>query len=559
MDVAGEVRWFNVQKRADNEFQAGVRPRLTRDLQRRQDAARALQADWPIIVLASGGSNEEETDDGSRSFLDLPGLLEANDADLPDETIERVRRFVEKLESEDLNHEELGTTPEQVRRLAQQLNELVQYESYRDLNQLAINILFRRRPEFLLFDDDARLLQSNYDLEQHGDDPPAALRNLARVAQLDLAALRRMIAEGELGQVESLIERANNRLSTVFADSWFQSGVTVRLRLDGTVLHVFVGSTETSYVSIAERSDGLRQFVALLAFTTLEQTGQAPPILLIDEAEIHLHYDAQADLVQMFAKQEVASKIIYTTHSVGCLPEDLGTGVRLIEPNSPTTSTIRNAFWQEEGSGFTPLIFGMGASTLAFVSLRSALVVEGMADVILLPTLLREATDLSYLGFQVVPGLSETNEHGIGLLEREAPRTAYLVDSDEGGSKIRSKLKRALIPDNRVFSLSDSEKQEVVLEDLVNPDVYVDAVDEELHRSHGESMSFPRDELPDISRPKAVKAWCASKGVGEPNKRAVAYHIVESRSSRTVVSEAYCDPLRQLHTEIIAVLQETNS
>jgi predicted ATP-dependent endonuclease of OLD family len=316
---------------------------------------------------------------------------------------------------------------------------------------------------------------------------------------------------------------------------------------------------ETSYVSIAERSDGLRQFVALLAFTTLEQTGQAPPVLLIDEAEIHLHYDAQADLVQMFAKQEVASKIIYTTHSVGCLPEDLGTGVRLIEPNSPTTSTIRNAFWEEERPGFTPLIFGMGASTLAFVSLRSALVVEGMADVILLPTLLREATNLSYLGFQVVPGLSETNEHGIGLLEREAPRTAYLVDSDAGGNDIRSKLRRASIPEKRIFRLPHSEGQKLVLEDLVDPEVYVDAVNTELHRSHGESESFPSDDLPDVGRPEAVKTWCKMRGIGEPNKRAVAYHIVDTRSSRSIISEDYRDSLRQLYTEITTILQETNS
>jgi predicted ATP-dependent endonuclease of OLD family len=54
------------------------------------------------------------------------------------------------------------------------------------------------------------------------------------------------------------------------------------------------------------------------------------PILLLDEIETHLHYDAQADLAQMLAKQEIVAKVIYTTHSMGCLPEDLGTGVRFI-------------------------------------------------------------------------------------------------------------------------------------------------------------------------------------------------------------------------------------
>ncbi len=560
LDVAGSVRWFYLGKRTNNQLYAEMSPKVLRNLQRRKEAVRTLAEDWPMKILVFRSDGDEDASDSSKNFVDLMQLLDVDDANLPDETIERTRSFVEVLESEeDSRYIELGFDLERIRQLVQQFKELIEYESDKDLSQSVISVLFQRKPEFLLFDNDARLLQSDYDLDEHGDNPPAALRNLARVAQLDLAALRRARAEGELGQVEFLMEKANHQLSIVFANTWSQSGITVRLRSDEGVLHIFVGSTETSYVSIAERSDGLRQFVALLAFTTLEHTEQAPPILLIDEAEVHLHYDAQADLIQMFARQEVASKIIYTTHSVGCLPEDLGTGVRMIEPNSLKTSTIRNAFWDDARPGFTPLLFGMGASTLAFVSLRYALAVEGISDVILLPTLLREATSLPYLGFQVVPGLSGASEHGIGLLERGAPRTAYLVDSDTGGDKIRNKLRRAGIPDNRVFRLLNGEAQQVVLEDFVDPDAYVDAVNKELHRSHGESESFPSDELPDVGRPEAVKAWCASKGIGAPNKRAIAYHIVDSRSSRSVMSEAYRDSLRQLHTEIVAVLQEANS
>ena len=559
IDVTGSARWFSLSKRANNKLYADVRPEIIRDLQRRKEAVRTLTEDWPMGIFAPRSDRSEETSNSSGLFVDLPDLLSVDDSNLPDETIERVRSFVEKLEDEDVESRELWNDPERIRELVQKLKELIAYEGITNLAQSAINILFQRKPEFLFFNDNARLLQSSYDLDQHGNDPPTALRNLMRIAQLDLPTLQRARAEEEIGQVEFLMEKANHQLKEVFANSWLQSGITVRLRLDESVLHIFVGSSETSYVSIAERSDGLRQFVALLAFTTLEHSDQNSPILLIDEAEVHLHYDAQADLVQMFAKQEVASKIIYTTHSVGCLPEDLGTGIRLIEPSSPTTSTIRNAFWNDARPGFTPLLFGMGASTLAFVSLRYALAVEGISDVILLPTLLREATSLSFLGFQVVPGLSEASEHGIGLLERGAPRTAYLVDCDPGGDEIRSKLKRAGIPGNRVFRLLSGETQKIVLEDLVDPDAYVDAVNKELHRSHGDSESFPSDTLPDVGRPEAVKAWCKSRGMGEPNKRAIAYHIVESRSSRSVIGEDYRDSLRHLHSEIVTVLQGTNS
>ncbi len=230
-------------------------------------------------------------------------------------------------------------------------------------------------------------------------------------------------------------------------------------------------------------------------------------ILLIDEVETHLHYDAQADLVQMLAKQEIVTKVIYTTHSVGCLPEDLGTGVRFIESKEPVsfTSRIENAFWNSGSSGFSPLLFGMGASTLAFIPLRNAVVTEGPSDMILWPTLLREATGRSHLDFQIVPGLSNANRSEIIVLDGEAPRTAYLLDADEGGKDLSRKLRGAGILEVKIFHIPDDVQQGLVIEDIVDAEVYVRAVNEELRRSHnGSDYSFPLDRLPASGRPTAI-------------------------------------------------------
>ena len=114
--------------------------------------------------------------------------------------------------------------------------------------------------------------------------------------------------------------------------------------LDGRVLHILVKSPGGQFDRIAERSDGLRQFLALLMFLSSHPNLKVPPIVLIDEVERHLHYDAQADLVQMLAHQDVAAKVVYTTHSLGCLPEDLGLGVRMVEATDHL-SQINNWFW----------------------------------------------------------------------------------------------------------------------------------------------------------------------------------------------------------------------
>src|SRR5690606_32745520 len=159
----------------------------------------------------------------------------------------------------------------------------------------------------------------------------------------------------------------------------------------GLRIHVPAPSTRRGSTLIAERSDGFRAFVSLLAFTR-RHSPSAAPILLLDEAEQHLHYDAQADLVAMFHKQDIAAKIVYTTHSAGCLPHDLGSGVRAIEPirgadgEDSGRSRVVNSFWQE-GPGYTPLLLLMGARNLAFAPSRRSLLVfgEGGTELVLLP------------------------------------------------------------------------------------------------------------------------------------------------------------------------------
>ena len=115
------------------------------------------------------------------------------------------------------------------------------------------------------------------------------------------------------------------------------------------------------------------------------------PVLLIDEADAHLHLNAQADLVSLLMKQNKAAQVLYTTHSPGCLPSDLGTGIRLVE-REDSTSSIESHFWTNKAPGFGSLLYAMGANAAAFSTCRRAVLAEGPSDMIMLPTLLRLAT-----------------------------------------------------------------------------------------------------------------------------------------------------------------------
>jgi len=326
--------------------------------------------------------------------------------------------------------------------------------------------------------------------------------------------------------------------------------VHVRLRLDGKTLTVLAGKHGAGFEVISERSDGLRQFVALFAFLSREGIVDSDNIVLTDEVETHLHYDAQADLVQMLARQKLARQVIYTTHSIGALPEDLGLGVRLIQPSAENASEIINKFWAQNTRGLSPVLIGMGAATMAFLPVRYCLLTEGSTDMLLLPALIREATRKEALLFQISPGLSEASDRQIAILRNEGRRVLYLVDGDDGGDSIRTKLRRAGVPDEEIISLNDVNPS--VVEDYIKKEIYHAAVNEELRRSGHKSEIFIQ-EMPDHLRPTFVTKWCEANGVKQPNKVDVAYRALEQLEEGEFTEPARAEELRVLYEKIVRV------
>lgn len=238
--------------------------------------------------------------------------------------------------------------------------------------------LHDRCPPFVLFSDADRLLESSYDLadEKLQASPPAPLRNLLRIADTEVELMLHALSSSDVSTRRTYLRRVNDTLRARLHPAWRQAELTVELEPEGgTVVQVLLKELreDGAVTTISERSDGLRAFIALMAFL-YSTTQKGAPILLIDEAETHLHLDAQADLIDVLLRQEVARQVLYTTHSPGCLPPDLGTGIRLVSPveRAPETSELRNDFWQGSGVGFNSLLFKMGASAAAFSACRRA-------------------------------------------------------------------------------------------------------------------------------------------------------------------------------------------
>ncbi len=414
------------------------------------------------------------------------------------------------------------------------------------------SVLLQRTPSFLMFSDDDRSLRSTYSLDDSFlGNVPAALQNLARMAELDLHAMVAAHRSGDVARRDSAIVRANNRLANHFRDTWKQSNLSVRFSVDGDHLRISIIENDEDVTVFDERSAGLRMFVALIAFLSARHA-TVPPVLLIDEAESHMHIDAQADLVNMFVSQDQAARVIYSTHSPACLPPDLGVGIRSVVPSAENlqVSDIRNSFWSA-GAGYSPLMIAMGAAAAAFTPARCVVLAEGATEMILMPSLLRSATGLDVLPYQIAPGLSEVPRDFYTSLDLEGAKVAYLLDGDTAGETLRKGLMRHGVPDSRIVMGPVPG-----IENLLSPDVYRDAVSAILTECNP-SVALP--SLPRLGPPgrspwgSQLTKWAEGTGLKMPSKVAVANRIVEER--RAVVSPMYSQALAALHEQLLKALE----
>lgn len=447
--------------------------------------------------------------------------------------------------------------------IAQHLSEVASlYEEALKQEDLARTVLKGCLPLFRLFRIEDRELRSTYSItgkaprqpQKDIDYPDAnpALNHLLNASGLNRGALPKSVRRRYPEDIAKWKDEANANLTAILSKGWTQSDIAMKLDVNGHTLQVMAGP-RTSYTLIEERSQGMRMFVALAAFIESQRSANRDIILLIDEAEQHLHYDAQASLVEMLARQTHARQVIYSTHSAGCLPEDLGTSVRVVRPTESDSSEILNSIWHGGQNGFRPLHLQLGASTFAFSSVRQAVFVEGVIDCALLPSLIKEAVQTDILGYQMVPGISQANPETIPDMRREAARVAFFLDGDEAGDQKVKALRAWKVSRKQIFQLPPN----LVTEDLVDDDIYLRAVNAVISRRYPRKALSLEDIL-GPNRPSKVIEACTSRiRINPPDKTEVAIEVFVARDSSGVglLNHRYKDSLAKIHRKLVSYLE----
>jgi len=521
------------------------RPRATRDevtSTLRRVLARAprrfselMERDFPDLAdepqVSDDGTEEPRSPVLLRAALsELLESVDNDDSDLSVQVRERLR-VVSQLLADNLD----SKGPVYIRRLPALLSTLADEHDLDPPAVRAVEVLSRRRPKVRVLRETDRQLETGYAFDDH-ESAPDPLENLLQLAGVGWDDLKEAAAEPGNPYLATLITRANRRLRERLHGSWRQAEVSVELREQQGVLHVFpFDAASETHSRIEDRSDGFRSFLALLAFTTRHSQGQRRLILAIDEAELHLHYDAQADLVRVLTQQTLVPQIIYSTHSAGCLPEDLGSAIRVVRTVAGDRSVIDNGFWSSGVAGFTSLLMAMGAGAVAFTPARRAVITEGPSDALLLPALLRAA--MGYrpdrpLGLQVVGGLAWTPPAQLAALETEAAHVVYVTDGDDAGMRYHERLIEARVARSHILALGEHGSR-LTIEDFVHKESYVKVINDLLTRLHDyDGPPLRVHDIPSAGAAAEVERWMRKQGIAPLSKTAVAENLLRvSRAS----------------------------
>ncbi|MGL5826074.1 MAG: ATP-dependent nuclease [Nocardioides sp.] len=524
-------------------------PRLLRDPRPFENALSALKKapkalESRLKAARQAHDNDEVELDVNALHHRAVKLLGTPDVNADDSSISELKSYASWLAEQD-------TVPS-LARAASSLQAVAEVLSVEHPHGVALSVLDEGRPLFREFAAEDRELPNEVDTNEDASAIPRPFSRVLDMAETSLVKLKEIW--NDEGLRDTTLEACNERLAKIFQRAWSQSDLTVRLKAEHHLLKIqvkVVNEGVSYYSTFGERSDGLKSFVALVGFLN-SLADAVPPILLIDEAETHLHLDAQADLIQVLQDEVQATQVFYTTHSPGCLPLDLGRGLRFVEPSqtSPYSSEVNHNFWDSRYPGFSAVLFKMGAAAFAFSALRRAVLAEGPTDMILLPTLLRSATGLDRLSYQVAPHLNNLNESEVRL-DEAAASVAYLTDGDQGGRDARKNLtRRRGVPRELVLQHPSG----FAVEDYVDPSLVIHVVNELRQDPQRDEQLLSLGALPDGETiGQRLDKWFRHRKLQAPGTLAIATRLVNLDEPPRLKTGAKAK-LQKLHEQISAAL-----
>ncbi len=390
----------------------------------------------------------------------------------------------------------------------------------------------------------------------------AYFEKLCKVAGLKPQELQDLLNKNDQETRNQLANRASAVVTKELSRLWNDRKLKVRFNLDSHHMDTFVSDPNADFdveVNLNERSRGFRWFFSFYITFSADTDGgsAANAILLLDEPGLYLHAKSQFDLLQHF-EDDFSNQIVYTTHSPFMVPTQNLDSVRTVNIGTAGT-TVTN-----DPSGDSRTLFplqaalGYDLAQSLFVGPNN-LIVEGVTDFWIINSISEYLADQGktslHKDLTLTPaGGAQKVSYMVALLTSENLNVLVLFDDEKDSNTTKDELIKAkLIQEQNVVFISEAfstgKTAEADVEDLLEPDVYINLVKESYAKElKGKTLAL-NDKIPRIA--KRIEA--AFKDLGIPfHKTRPARLLLKKMATEpnTIITLATVEKFEALFTAV---------
>lgn len=418
----------------------------------------------------------------------------------------------------------------------------------------ADNIVTERMPNFIYMDD-YRAATGNANLQHlwekkqnnSADDDDKTLLMMMEMAGIRLQEEVKRCEATDQDSKDAQnqdIAAASESLTELMRGKWSQGKYRVDFRINGCAFNTYVKDEETpGLIWLEDRSKGFQWFFSFDLMFMYETKGTfSGAVILLDEPGLHLHIEAQRDLLKRLREYAVGNQLIYTSHLPFMIDPSRLDAIRFVQKDREVGTWVTDDVSRVDSQSKFPLQAAIGLTLgNSMIFGPHNLVVEGVTDQWFLEALSAACQEAALPSLDpsiiITPAGGATEAAYVAtILKGQDLDVVVLLDSDPSGDQAYDRLvKRWLMEDRHVIRVGGSVgTPHAEIEDLFDPEFYLQFVNEsyakELQKKPLTAKDLATTRLPCIV--DQVNAALIARGL-PPNSEGVAYN--KGRTAKRLV------------------------
>ncbi|MFX1258031.1 MAG: AAA family ATPase [Promethearchaeota archaeon] len=171
--------------------------------------------------------------------------------------------------------------------------------------------------------------------------------------------------QADLKKRKILLDNASKQMTDTLNNYFRERNYNVEYNVDGQFLEILISDQERpAKINLEDRSKGFKWYFSFFLIFLVESKGtHKNAVLLLDEPGIHLHLQAQFNLVEFFKKLKETNQIIYTTHSPFLIDENQLDQVRSVYENENGKTKVTEDYLIPDKKSIFPLQAALSYNT----------------------------------------------------------------------------------------------------------------------------------------------------------------------------------------------------